>query len=259
MKQIETGMKRKRTFICLYSAILSAAIWAQIPMVPGTIDDEQPIPRKDRPINFGVKGGFTSSLFFISGLTIDRATIEEIQNNYKIGYFGSFFMRINFNNHFLQPEISYNINPCDITFEIAVPATVSPSYPWMETTISSYIHSINFPIIYGYNIIKKDPYRLAIFGGPKIGCFWDKRSSITFAKFIQKHIREQPHAFNISFTTGVSVTISRIFFDFRYDIGLHNIFKRVTYDTNEYNTKDKTEIGFKHRNNVLSFSFGVFF
>ncbi|WP_315087064.1 porin family protein [Bacteroides heparinolyticus] len=257
-------MKLKRTFICLYSAILSAAMWAQTPMVPGTVDDEQPIQRKDRLVNFGVKGGFTSSLFLISSFNVDGVPVEEVQNNYKIGYFGSLFMRIKFNMDFHQPEISYNINRCNITFERPLPAFATTTPPSVEASITSSIHSIDFPVIYGYNIIKEGPYRLAVFGGPKIRYIWNKKSDITFDGFNQKNIREQLHPFNISFTTGVSVTISRIFFDFRYDIGLHNISKRVTYDipTNENKATDETaknRIRFKRRDNVLSFSFGVLF
>ena len=68
---------------------------------------------------------------------------------------------------------------------------------------------------------------------------------------------------NLSFTVGVSVTISRVFFDFRYDMGLHNISKSVTYDipadNNAADENTKNEIRFHRRDNVLSFSFGVFF
>ena len=95
-----------------------ATTWGQSHLVPGTAVEE-PLKKHhhDRPVNFGIKGGFTSSLFLVSNLTLNGITIDEVQNNYKIGYFGSVFMRINFERHFLQPEISYNINRCNITFE----------------------------------------------------------------------------------------------------------------------------------------------
>ena len=56
--------------------------------------------RVDRPntrkINFrGIIGGFNSSMFMVSELKIKDVTIDEVQNNYKIGYFGALFMRIN--------------------------------------------------------------------------------------------------------------------------------------------------------------------
>ena len=132
-------------------------------------------------------------------------------------------------------------------------------------SITSSIHSFEVPVIYGYNIIKEGPYSLAVFGGPKIRYIWDKKSKVTFENFDQQNIKEDLYPFNLSFTTGVAVTISRIFFDFRYDIGLHNISKRISYqaaiqegDNNEI-IVPTDQIRFHRRDNVLSFSFGVFF
>ena len=60
----------------------------------------------DRPntkkINFGIKAGFNSSMFLVSKLKIKDVTIDEVQNNYKIGYFGALFMRINMKKHFID-------------------------------------------------------------------------------------------------------------------------------------------------------------
>lgn len=67
----------------------------------------------DRKINVGIRGGFNSSMFLVSDLKIKDVTIDEIQNNYKIGYFGALFMRLNMKRHFIQPEISYNISRCE--------------------------------------------------------------------------------------------------------------------------------------------------
>ena len=78
----------------------------------------------DRPntkkINIGIKAGFNSSMFMVSELKIKDVTIDEVQNNYKIGYFGALFMRINIKKHFIQPEVSYNVSKCEITFESSV-------------------------------------------------------------------------------------------------------------------------------------------
>ena len=103
----------------------------------------------------------------------------------------------------------------------------------------------------------------SVFGGPKVRYIWDRKSDIDFENFDQVNIRERLRPLNLSFTVGVSVTISRVFFDFRYDMGLHNISKSVTYDipadNNAADENTKNEIRFHRRDNVLSFSFGVFF
>lgn len=250
-------------FPFLLILLLPATVWGQEIHVAGTPDNETNVKKHhDHSVNFGVKGGFTSSLFLVSNLTIDGVHIKEVQNNYKIGYFSSIFMRINFDRHFLQPEISYNINRCNIAFNRT--ETSTDQIP-NESSITSSIHSIDIPVIYGYNIIKQGPYSLAIFGGPKLRYIWNKKSKVTFENFSQQGIHEKLLPLNASLTLGVAVTISRIFFDFRYDIGLHNISREVTYDQPDADSESLTttdtsnEIRFHRRDNVLSFSLGVFF
>lgn len=258
-------MMKIRRFLCGLCLLAGSTFtWGQSLIVPGTADEVGLKVHHDRPVNFGIKGGFTSSLFLVSNFSVNGVAIDEVQNNYKIGYFGSFFIRVNFDRHFLQPEISYNINRCNITFDKPLPDDAPAGTIPEEAFINSSIHSIDIPVIYGYNIIKEGPYSLAVFGGPKIRYIWNRKSDITFENFDQLNIKEQLRPFNLSFTAGVAITISRIFFDFRYDIGLHNISKRVSYEVPSSvnlaeGSDSNNEIHFHRRDNVLSFSFGVFF
>lgn len=214
----------------------------------------------DRTLNFGAKGGFTSSLFLIPHLTIDGVSVDKVQNNYKLGWFGSLFMRINMGKHFLQPEVSYNVNRGNITFDKPVEEGSLPQ----KASITSSIHSIDIPILYGYNFIKQGSCNFAFFAGPKLRCILDKQSTVTFDNFNQENIREELRPLNLSATMGVAVTISRIFFDFRYDIGIHNISKRVIYENSIDTTintasEENKQLHFHRKDNVLSFSLGVFF
>lgn len=257
-------MGKQILYICFCLLAFSTTVRGQDSVTPAPTTTEHSKPHHDRPVNFGVKGGFTSSLFLVSNFMLNGATIDEVQNNYKIGYFASFFMRINFGRHFLQPEISYTINRCNITFEKPLPEDAPENSIPKMASITSSIHSFEVPVIYGYNIIKEGPYSLAIFGGPKIRYIWDKKSKVTFENFDQQDINEDLYPLNLSFTAGVAVTISRIFFDFRYDIGLHNISKRMHYrpildEVPNDETIPTDQIRFHRRDNVLSFSLGVFF
>lgn len=215
-------------------------------------------------VNYGIKGGFTASLFLIPHFKVNGASVDEVQNNYKIGYFGAAFMRINFGRHFLQPEISYNVNRCDITFDKPQPEGAPDNWTPEQASITSSLHSIDIPVIYGYNFIKSGPYSLGIFAGPKIRCLLTGQSEVTFNNFDQDNIRETLRRFNLSATLGVAVTISKVFFDFRYDIGLHNISKRIAYvipaDDGTLQTQEAGKgMHFHRRDNVLSFSLGMFF
>lgn len=215
-------------------------------------------------VNFGVKGGFTASLFLIPHFMVNGVKIDEVQNNYKVGYFGSLFMRINFGKHYLQPEISYTVNRCDIAFDKPLPEGTPEGVVPEQASITSSLHSIDIPVIYGYNFIKTGPYSLGIFAGPKLHYLLTHQSKVTFENFDQDNIQETLRRFNLSATFGVSVTISKIFFDFRYDIGLHNISKRIAYvvpaDDGTIETQDAGKgMHFHRRDNVLSFSLGMFF
>lgn len=250
-------MNKVLKFFILSLSVLPATLWGQSPHVPGTMIEE-PLKkhRHDRTVNFGIKGGFTSSLFLVSNLTLNGVTVDEVQNNYKIGHFYSVFTRINFGHHFLQPEISYNVNRCNITFDKPTEDDILPE----EASITSSIHSIDIPVMYGYNIIKEGPYSMAVFGGPKFRYIWNKKSHVTFDNFDQQDINEELYPLNVSFTIGAAVTISRIFFDFRYDMGLHNISRKVIYDAGAADDETPVDkIRFHRRDNVLSFSVGVFF
>ena len=93
----------------------------------------------------------------VSELKIKDVTIDEVQNNYKIGYFGALFMRINMKKHFIQPEVSYNVSKCEITFD-----KLGSQHPAIEpdyASVQSVLHSVDFPILYGYNVVKKRALR----------------------------------------------------------------------------------------------------
>lgn len=205
-------------------------------------------------INYGIKAGFNSTLIILPHLQTNGQSINEVQNNYKIGYLGALFMRINFDRHFVQPELSYNISRGDMSFE--QPST-------KELSIESTLHSIDVPILYGYNIIKEDPYGMAIFAGPKMRFLLNKPSEVEFHNFDGADYSERLRTLTFSATLGVAVTISPIFFDFRYDIGLHNISRRIkSKPTETPSTPENTENiapSYHRRDNVLSFSFGVLF
>ena len=250
-------MKPLHILPCILLCVSPAISWGR----DNTAKKEQTatLNNGEKVTNFGIKGGFTSSLFMISDFSINGIPVNELQNNYQTGYFGAFFMRINFDRHFLQPEISYNVNRCNITF-IKPLDTEDAVGRGEEASITSSIHSIDIPVIYGYNIIKNGPYGLSAFGGPKFRYIWNRHSRVIFENFDQKDIKEKLRPLNLSCTMGVAVTISRVFFDFRYDIGLHNISKQVSYTLpDDVQPGENNEIRFHRQDHVLSFSLGFIF
>lgn len=213
--------------------------------------------KKHSAVSFGVKGGFNSTMFFADKFTIGGIKVSDSQNNYKVGYFASAFLRIHIRRHFLQPEISYNINQASV-FINAQPDNTALLKE--NALVKNKIYSFDFPLLYGYQFIDKDPYGMAVFIGPKIAWTWDKHSKINYSGFHQIDIRENFKPLNYSAVFGLAVNISNIFCDFRYEIGLNNISNSIAFDKeitpSPYN---EGEMVFKRRRNVLSFSVGIIF
>ena len=136
--------------------------------VAGTVfgQNRNTADKVDRPntkkINFGVRAGFNSSMFMVSELKIKDVTID---------------------------EVSYNVTKCEITFD-----KLGSQHPAIEpdyASVQSVLHSIDFPVLYGYNVVKKGPYGMSIFAGPKLRYLWGKKNEITFSNFDQKGIHEK--------------------------------------------------------------------
>jgi hypothetical protein len=212
-----------------------------------------------KKINYGIKVGFNSSMYRVSDFVIKDITIDEVQNNYRVGYVISLFSRYNMNRHFFQSEISYNISQCEIVFDKlgGLHPDIEPDY----ASIRSKICLIGIPLLYGYSIVKRGPYGMSVFGGPQLRYIWNKWNEITFENFEQEGIREVFHPLNISLLVGVAVRVSPVFFDFRYEQGLNNISKSVTYHSleNRDGRAGENEIFLPRRDHVLSFSLGIMF
>lgn len=212
----------------------------------------------DPKINIGIKAGFNSSMFIIDRFSTGGTELENIQNNYKVGYSGAFFCRFNLKrHHFLQTELSYNVSKGSISIPNAAE---NISLLQDNALVKTDIHSIDIPLLYGYKFIDKYPYGMALFAGPNAAYIWGKHSKSEYSGFYQQGIHEKMKPFVFSGIMGLSVNVSNIFFDFRYEIGLHDMVRSVTFDRNLTETPyDTQNLSLKRRRNVLSFSVGVIF
>lgn len=205
-------------------------------------------------VNFGLKTGFTSTIYLTSNFSYNGIKINNVQNNYKIGYNTSVFLRYNINKHYIQPEVSYTINRCDIQFNRNGSAFLGD--PSEYATITSKVYSIDVPVLYGYNFIKQGIYGMSFFVGPKVKFNLKKQQDIRYENFDVTNFEEKLYPVNVGLTAGLSVYISKVFFDFRYDQILHNISKSVSYTLPE-GVESFGQIKLHRRDNMLSFSLGV--
>lgn len=209
-------------------------------------------------VNIGVRAGFNSSMFFIDELSIDGQELEGVQNNYKVGYFAAVFCRLNLKkHHFIQPELSYNVSMGSVSIgNNLANSTLLPENALIRTKVTS----IDLPILYGYKFIDIHPYGMAFIVGPKVAWSWKHQTENEYSGFFQQAIRETNYPFNYSAVAGLAVNVSNIFFDFRYEVGLHNLTQSVSFDRQATEDPYKgSEIVVRKRRNVMSFSVGVIF
>lgn len=239
------------TILAVLLLACSANLYAQDIMLYDSKQEKQ-------KISIGIKAGFNSTMMFTDELYYGEQEITDIQNNYKVGYISTLFVRIPVKNkHFLQPEVSYAISQGSISMSnLRENATILEDNALIKTKISS----LEIPLLYGYKFIDSYPYGMSFFLGPKVAWTIKKQSSSEYSGFYQKGIKEYIRPLNYSAIIGLGVNISNIFFDFRYEIGCNNITKSVTYDKEltiePYNEK---ELILKRRKNILSFSVGAIF
>ena len=99
----------KKNFLLISALFLSTSVLKA--------EEQKQSSQTEPKVNIGLKAGFNSSMYFTSRLQLDGQRFEDIQNNYKVGYFAALFFRFNMKRHFIQPEFTYNVNKGDITFD----------------------------------------------------------------------------------------------------------------------------------------------
>ncbi|MBO5721423.1 MAG: outer membrane beta-barrel protein [Bacteroidales bacterium] len=166
----------------------------------------------------------------------------------------SIFGRVNIKKHYLQIETGNSFIRDIVTLDLKD----------FGYSTNKYINSKNFaitldiPIIYGYNFIKKNKYELSLFGGPKMRYTYHNRENIEKLSGISFNINEDIHPITACCLIGMSARMSRLFVDFRYEfaITVHN--KPGTYSLYENNVLISEGTFYAKRGiNLLSFSLGV--
>lgn len=205
--------------------------------------------------NFGTKAGFNSPMFMISELKTKGVTVDEVRNNHKIGYFGAIFTHFNIEKCFIQPEASCNVSKDRVTSDKLGPQhpAIKPDYASMQSAL----HSVDFPILYGYNIVKKGLYGISISTSSKLRYLWRKQSEITSTSLDQKGVHGKLYPLNVSIVIDVGVSTPRIFFDLHYEQGAGNISKPIAHDN--INLDGSTGVSltiFRYHDSALSFLLG---
>lgn len=212
--------------------------------------------RESSLINYGVKGGFSSTLYTVQDLSIAGMPVGDYVTKSEISSFYTAFARLNIKRHYLQTECTYNVS--NYTVEFASTQWNPSAQPHDLSTIGTKIIGLEVPLYYGYHIMQEGPYGMSFFAGPKAKIILTNYSKHRFENVPYEFISERVTPFNFSLMAGFGINIGRVFFDFSFEYGLHNISNGFT--TVDLNGEESTRgIIFDRRKNVLSFSVGFMF
>lgn len=254
----------------LASTMCSGSLWGQETRsnlgVEGTESLDDLLEMGDRllhgkTVNFGVRAGFNSTMYHISRLGHNDIAVANVQPNFRVGYFCALFLRANMGKSFIQPELLYSHTSSNTTFDLAKNSDAGEASGYRNISMLSTMNSLEMPLLYGYNIVKQEPYSLALMAGPKLRYMWKMDNDLTIDGSNKvDYVREELYPFSVNLSLGVAVTISNVFFDFRYDVGLHNISRKLTSDTSALLPEGvaPSDLQFHRHENTLSFSIGVF-
>ena len=213
--------------------------------------------QNDTPLfNYGAKAGFSSTLYDVSGLVVAGNSINNFMAKSEISLFYTVFVRLNAEKHYLQTEFTYNIS--NYTLEFTSEQWNPSARPYDKSFIATKITGFEVPLYYGYHILKEGPYGMSFFAGPKAKFILKDHSKHWFTNLPYEHITENVSPVNFSLMVGFGVNIARVFFDFSFEYGLHNISNGFTTIDLEGNEVVQGLI-FDRRKNVLSFSVGFMF
>lgn len=204
--------------------------------------------------NYGVSFSVNAPFVNERKMFVDWQEVDKPYDETKIAGSISLFGRLNINRNYIQLEVGNSFIRDESTFN-------TESF---GATTNNFIKADNFaitldvPLLYGYNFIKRDKYELSLFGGPKMRYTYLNREDIENSGTTALIIKEDIHPISACCIVGMEAKISRLFIDFRYEFGItvHN--KPGTYMLYENDVlTSKGTLYAKRSINLLSFSLGV--
>jgi hypothetical protein len=202
-------------------------------------------------VNFGIKAGVNAlATNYFDPYFEDEALPNGSFTN-KNGYLVNVFMRINYDRVFLQPELAWNLYRQVCFFSIPDEDTENEYYPETQLEINS--RSVNTNILFGYNIIKATPFQINFFIGPSFKGIYGRDFKTNFFQSFS----ENDALLNYTGIVGMSLNISKLHFDLRYEFNQSN----TNLDLSEIPEFPEKFHGvtLKKNENILSFSCGIMF
>jgi hypothetical protein len=202
-------------------------------------------------VNFGIKAGVNALSTNYYDPYFGENSLSNGSFTNKNGYLVSAFMRINYDRVFLQPELTWNYYLQECFFSLPIEDTENEYYPETKLDIDS--RSLNANILFGYNIIKSNPFLFNFYIGTSFKGIYSRDYDTNFGrKFSENEV-----LLNYTGIVGLSLNISKLHFDMRYELNQSN----TNLDLSKIPDFPEKFHGvtLKKNENILSFSCGIMF
>jgi len=219
---------------------------------------------KEKPFNWGGKIGVNAAIPVVNSITINDIEMENVRQQYKVGYQASLFARLNIQHFYIQPAFTWQYTQGDIRFTI--PQQINPNplpneQIYQNSTSPNKITykaaTLDIPVMIGYYIIKEGPFALSLMAGPSFKYNYKTHYNTNLVDQARE-FEDDNTPFRLGLATGVSVNIWRLFLDFNYEFGLNEVISDF-HEIGNTNTTAEGKLRIDKRTNIMSFSLGFFF
>ena len=225
-------------------------------LVPTTILAQE----RQKWVEWGIKAGVNAPYIAIEEFEINGIKKDDPETQTQVGYFFALFSRVNLHKHYIQLEASTHYTRSEIAVDLT-DFGYSLENTGIDPTSKIKFHrrTLEVPLLYGYNFVKKNPYELALFVGPKLRYSFDRGNDDTQSSNNAIEIHEEVQPLTACIVFGLGTRISNFVLDVRYEFGVNNISKSSVYTLKLPTGENSGELTLNRRMNLMSFSLGVTF
>lgn len=208
----------------------------------------------NKRFNYGVTLSANAPFVHERKTYINNTEVSKPLNETKMAGSISLFGRVNLKRNYLQLEVGTSVIRDVVSLDIKEFGYSRN----LNVDSKNLALTLDIPLLYGYNFIKRDKYELSLFVGPKLRYTYLNKEDINNPENITFNLNEDTNPITACVIIGMGTKISRVLIDFRYEFGITEHNKPGTFSLYEKGVLISEGTFYAKRSiNLLSFSLGV--
>lgn len=208
----------------------------------------------NKRFNYGVTLSANAPFVHERKTYINNTEVSKPLNETKMAGSISLFGRVNLKRNYLQLEVGTSVIRDVVSLDIKEFGYSRN----LNVDSKNFALTLDIPLLYGYNFIKRDKYELSLFVGPKLRYTYLNKENIKNHENITFNLEEDTNPITACVIIGMGTKISRVLIDFKYEFGITEHNKPGTFSLYEKGVLISEGTFYTKRSiNLLSFSLGV--